>query len=91
VLQKHGRSRRRNEIRLKIVELDVQKPTSIHTAIAEALAAFGRVDTWVNNAGYGVFGPVEAATESEIQRQYEVNVFGLIECVKAIAPHSREP
>ncbi len=75
--------------RLKIVELDVQKPDTIHTAIAEAVVAFGRVDAWVNNAGYGVFGPVEAATHIEIRRQYEVNVFGLIECAKAIVPHFR--
>ena len=35
------------------------------------------------------YGPVEAASRAQIQRQYDVNVFGLIECVKAIAPHFR--
>lgn len=43
----------------------------------------------MNNAGYGAYGPVEAASREQIQRQYDVNVFGLIECVQAIAPHFR--
>lgn len=75
--------------RLKLVQLDVQNPPSVKAAVAAALTAFGNVDVWVNNAGYGVFGPVEAASPAQIQRQYAVNVFGLIECVQAIAPHFR--
>ena len=73
--------------RFRIVQLDVQNPASIATAVATALAAFGTIDVWVNNAGYGAYGPVEAASRAQIQRQYAVNVFGLIECVQAIAPH----
>jgi NAD(P)-dependent dehydrogenase (short-subunit alcohol dehydrogenase family) len=74
---------------LKFVELDVEKPATIHAAVEAAIASFGRVDVWVNNAGYGMFGPVEAASSHKIQQQFDVNVFGLIECVKAIAPHFR--
>jgi NAD(P)-dependent dehydrogenase (short-subunit alcohol dehydrogenase family) len=74
---------------LKLVPLDVQDPQSVEAAVATATAAFGKIDVWVNNAGYGTFGPVEAATREQIQRQYDVNVFGLIACVKAIAPHFR--
>jgi NAD(P)-dependent dehydrogenase (short-subunit alcohol dehydrogenase family) len=74
---------------LKLVPLDVQDPRSVGAAIATATDAFGKIDVWVNNAGYGAFGPVEAATRDQIQRQYDVNVFGLIACVKAIAPHFR--
>jgi NAD(P)-dependent dehydrogenase (short-subunit alcohol dehydrogenase family) len=74
---------------LKLVELDVEKPETIHAAVEEAIASFGRIDVWVNNAGYGVFGPVEAASPHKIQQQFDVNVFGLIECIKAIDPHFR--
>jgi NAD(P)-dependent dehydrogenase (short-subunit alcohol dehydrogenase family) len=74
---------------LKLVELDVEKPGTIHAAVEEAIASFGRIDVWVNNAGYGLFGPVEAASQSKIQQQFDVNVFGLIDCVKAVAPHFR--
>jgi NAD(P)-dependent dehydrogenase (short-subunit alcohol dehydrogenase family) len=74
---------------LKFVELDVEKPATIHAAVEEAITSFGRVDVWVNNAGYGMFGPVEAASSHKIQQQFDVNVFGLFQCVKAITPQFR--
>jgi NAD(P)-dependent dehydrogenase (short-subunit alcohol dehydrogenase family) len=74
---------------LKLVRLDVQDSASVKAAVETALAAFGTIDVWVNNAGYGAFGPIEAASRARVQRQYDVNVFGLIECVQAIAPHFR--
>ena len=74
---------------LKLVPLDVQDSASIKAAVETALTAFGTIDVWVNNAGYGAFGPIEAASRAQVQRQYDVNVFGLIECVRAIAPHFR--
>ena len=76
--------------RLKLVALDVQDPEGPKAAVAEAIKAFGRIDVWLNNAGYGAFGPVEAGTRKQIERQFDVNVFGLIACVQAIAPHFRE-
>jgi NAD(P)-dependent dehydrogenase (short-subunit alcohol dehydrogenase family) len=76
--------------RLKLVALDVQDPEGPKAAVAEAIKAFGRIDVWLNNAGYGAFGPVEAGTREQIERQFDVNVFGLIACVQAIAPHFRE-
>jgi NAD(P)-dependent dehydrogenase (short-subunit alcohol dehydrogenase family) len=75
--------------RLKLVALDVQIPEAPKAAVAAAIKAFGRIDGWLNNAGYGAFGPVEAGTPEQIRRQYEVNVFGLIACVQAVAPHFR--
>ena len=75
--------------RLKLVALDVQNPEAPKAAVAAAIKAFGRIDAWLNNAGYGAFGPVEAGTPEQIRRQYEVNVFGLIACVQAVAPHFR--
>jgi NAD(P)-dependent dehydrogenase (short-subunit alcohol dehydrogenase family) len=74
---------------LKLVALDVQNPASPPAAVAAALDAFGKIDVWLNNAGYGATGPVEAGSRDQIQRQFDVNFFGLIECVKAIAPHFR--
>ena len=76
--------------RMKLVALDVQDPASPKAAVAASLQAFGQIDVWLNNAGYGAFGPVEAGAREQILRQYDVNVFGLIACVQAIAPHFRE-
>lgn len=75
--------------RLKLIALDVQDPDGPRAAVAKALEAFGRIDVWLNNAGYGAFGPVEAGARAQIERQFDVNVFGLIACVQAIAPHFR--
>lgn len=61
-------------------------PTPVTRA---AMAGEPRLAHMVNNAGYGMFGPLEAASRAQIQRQYDVNLFGLIECVQAIAPHFR--
>jgi NAD(P)-dependent dehydrogenase (short-subunit alcohol dehydrogenase family) len=76
--------------RLKLAALDVQDPEGPKAAVAEAIKAHGRIDVWLNNAGYGAFGPVEAGTRKQIERQFDVNVFGLVACVQAIAPHFRE-
>ncbi|MGO8832822.1 MAG: SDR family oxidoreductase [Roseiarcus sp.] len=75
--------------RLKLVALDAQDPASPGVAVAAALQAFGRIDVWLNNAGYGAFGPLEAGTRAQILRQFDVNFFGLIACVQAVAPHFR--
>jgi NAD(P)-dependent dehydrogenase (short-subunit alcohol dehydrogenase family) len=76
--------------RVKLVALDVQDPEGPKATVVEAIKAFGRIDVWLNNAGYGAFGPVEAGTREQIERQFDVNVFGLVACVQAIAPHFRE-
>jgi NAD(P)-dependent dehydrogenase (short-subunit alcohol dehydrogenase family) len=79
----------RESAKLKLVALDVQDPVSPRAAVAAAIGLFGKIDVWLNNAGYGAIGPVEAGTREQIQRQFDVNFFGLIECVQAIAPHFR--
>ncbi len=78
------------QAQLKLIALDVQDPEGPRAAVAEAIEAYGRIDVWLNNAGYGAFGPVEAGGRKEIERQFDVNVFGLIACVQAVAPHFRE-
>ena len=80
----------KEQARLKLITLDVQDPEGPKAAVAEAIEAYGRIDVWLNNAGYGAFGPVEAGRRKEIERQFDVNVFGLIACVQAIAPHFRD-
>lgn len=76
--------------RMKIVELDVENKESIQQAVKTILATFDTVDVWLNNAWYGACGPVEAGTDEEIRRQYDVNFFGVIDCIKAILPHFKQ-
>jgi len=69
--------------------LDVTSEDSIKGAIEATIQKFGRIDVIVNNAGYGLTGPFEGATEDQIKRQFETNVFGLMRVTKAILPHFR--
>jgi NAD(P)-dependent dehydrogenase (short-subunit alcohol dehydrogenase family) len=76
--------------RIQTFALDVTEPTSIAAAIADVTAAFGRIDVLVNNAGYGLVGPFEAISDAQIRRQFETNVFGLMNVTRAVLPHMRE-
>ena len=70
--------------------LDVTDVDSIRQAIADTLEKFGRIDALVNNAGYGLTGPFEAATDEQIRRQFDTNVFGLMNVCREILPYFRE-
>lgn len=73
-----------------VTRLDVQDVPSIEQAIATGIERFGRIDTLVNNAGHGLYGPFELATHDQIQTQFAVNVFGVMDTMRAILPHFRQ-
>jgi NAD(P)-dependent dehydrogenase (short-subunit alcohol dehydrogenase family) len=70
--------------------LDVTEPEQIGAAAKDAIAAFGRIDVLVNNAGYGIAGGVEEAAEEEFLPVFETNVFGLIRVTRAFLPQFRK-
>src|ERR1035438_4701060 len=69
--------------------LDVTWPAQIEAAAAEAIAMFDRIDVLVNNAGYGIAGGIEEATEAEFLPVIETNVLGLIRVTRAFLPQFR--
>lgn len=71
------------------LRLDVTRPDEIESAVAAAIARFGRIDVLVNNAGYGVGGAIEEVSEAEFMPMFETNVFGLIRVTRAVLPHLR--
>lgn len=73
-----------------LLPLDVSKPDSIAAAIAETKKVFGRIDVVVNNAGYGLYGAFEMFTPQEVQQQYDVNVFGIMNVCREVIPVLRE-
>ncbi|MFN6962861.1 MAG: SDR family oxidoreductase [Pyrinomonadaceae bacterium] len=75
---------------IECFRLDVTDVDSIKTAIADTLEKFGRIDAVVNNAGYGLVGPFEAITDEQARRQFETNVFGLMNVCREILPYFRE-
>jgi len=73
-----------------VVRLDVQDKQSIGEAIQSGINRFGTIDTVINNAGFGILGAFEKSTDEQIQNQFSVNVFGVMNVIKAILPHFRE-
>ncbi|NOU58369.1 SDR family oxidoreductase [Marinifilum caeruleilacunae] len=72
-----------------LCQLDVADNQSIKKAIAEGIKHFGKIDVLVNNAGYVVAGVTEEIPEEDIRRQFDVNLFGALNTMKAILPHFR--
>ena len=76
--------------RLLAVAMDLDSSDQITKAVDAGISRFGKVDVLVNNAGYGFIGAVEEATDEEIKRVHETNVFGLLRVLRAVLPHFRE-
>lgn len=75
---------------VRLFRLDVLDSASIQQALADARAAFGGIDVLVNNAGYGAVGAFEAATPEQVQRQFDTNVFGVMNVIREILPYFRQ-
>ena len=69
--------------------LDVTDPDQARAAIDAAVAAFDRVDVVVNNAGYGLFGALEELSDEQLRHQFETNVFGALNVIRAALPQLR--
>ncbi|MHA4327749.1 SDR family oxidoreductase [Bacillus cereus] len=72
-----------------ILRLDVEQKETIQESIVKGIKRFGKIDVLLNNAGYGTMGIFESATDEQIRRQFDVNVFGLMKMTKAMLPHLR--
>ena len=72
------------------VKGDVSKAADAKALIDAAIAAYGRLDILVNNSGVYEFGPLEAITEPQFRKMFDVNVLGLLLVTQAAAPHLRE-
>ena len=72
--------------RVLLVQGDVVDPASTQTAVETTVAAFGRIDVVANNAGFGVFGAVEEATDAQARMVFDTNVFGVLNVLRAVLP-----
>ncbi|MGY0400177.1 MAG: SDR family oxidoreductase [Ostreibacterium sp.] len=70
--------------------LDVLDKTTIKNVISEGLAKFGRIDALVNNAGYGIAGYLEEASEADVQKQMGTNFTGVVNTIQEITPTMRK-
>ncbi len=89
----YGTSRKSNHGELlngiPMVHLDVTNSESVNSAVAYIISQSGRIDVLINNAGLGMAGAVEDASNEEILKIFHTNVFGAMECCRAVIPHMR--
>ena len=71
-------------------KLDVTEPNDAVDAVEAALRRFGRIDVFINNAGYGIVGAVEETPEPELRAQMETNFFGAVRATNAVLPVLRQ-
>jgi NAD(P)-dependent dehydrogenase (short-subunit alcohol dehydrogenase family) len=84
-----GQLARQEKLPLEVVELDVRDEASVEAAVAGVIAAAGRIDVVVNNAGVGCLGITEAFTPAQVQALFDTNVFGVVRLNRAVLLHMR--
>jgi NAD(P)-dependent dehydrogenase (short-subunit alcohol dehydrogenase family) len=75
---------------LRTIELDVASEASAAAAIEQIVAAHGRLDVVIHNAGHMVFGPAEAFTPEQLAELYDVNVLSTQRVNRAALPQLRK-
>ncbi|GLY29256.1 SDR family oxidoreductase [Kineosporia sp. NBRC 101731] len=72
-----------------VIELDVTDEDSVQRGVARAIAELGHIDVVVNNAGLGALDLLEGFTTEDLQKVFDVNVFGVHRVNRAIIPHMK--
>jgi NAD(P)-dependent dehydrogenase (short-subunit alcohol dehydrogenase family) len=73
-----------------LVEMDVTNEESVNSCVSSAIEIMGGLDTVFNNAGIGANGILECFTADDIQKMFDVNVFGVQRLMRAALPHLRK-
>ena len=82
-----------NELKSKgvaLVEMDVTNEESVNAGVKSAIELMDGLDTIFNNAGIGANGILECFTTNDIQKMFDVNVFGVQRVMRAVLPHLRQ-
>ncbi|MEU9033438.1 SDR family NAD(P)-dependent oxidoreductase [Streptomyces sp. NPDC048352] len=72
--------------RLLPTRADVRDEQAVREAVERTLSRFGRIDVVANNAGYGLFGAVEEASDTQARAVFDTNVFGVLNVLRATLP-----
>ncbi|MFN8654001.1 MAG: SDR family NAD(P)-dependent oxidoreductase [Gemmatimonadales bacterium] len=72
-----------------LVPLDVTTEASVEQCVATLLAAEGRLDLLVNNAGIAVVGAIEEVPLAQARQQFDTNYFGVVRMIQAVLPAMR--
>jgi NAD(P)-dependent dehydrogenase (short-subunit alcohol dehydrogenase family) len=82
--------KQKEKLPLEVVKLDVTDDKSVKEAIEKISNEQETIDVLINNAGYGLVGPLEELSIQEFKEQFETNVFGVIRVIQEILPIMRK-
>ena len=80
----------KDNLKINVLELDVDDETSVKTAIKKILDEKQRIDILVNNAGWGLWGCVEDVSVDEFKAQFDTNFFSIIRLIQEVGPTMRK-
>jgi NAD(P)-dependent dehydrogenase (short-subunit alcohol dehydrogenase family) len=69
------------------VVVDVGNQGSVEALAEQAIVAYDRIDTWVNNAGVSIYGRIEEVPLADAERLFETNYWGVVHGSLAALPH----
>lgn len=72
------------------VVADVGKKENIARLASEALRKYGRIDTWVNNAGVSIFGRLDEVSDEDHRRLFDTNFWGIVYGSLEAAKHLKQ-
>ncbi|MFY1619420.1 SDR family NAD(P)-dependent oxidoreductase [Micromonospora sp. WMMD736] len=75
--------------RVLVLPLDVTDADQVRAAVRTAEERFGGIDVLVNNAGRGWYGSVEGAPDEIVRRTFDLNLFAVVEVMRAVLPGMR--
>ena len=71
------------------VQADVGERNQVEAIAAAALRHFGRIDTWVNDAGVSIYGRLDEVSDQDSQRLFQTNFWGVVHGSLVALPHLR--
>ena len=81
---------KKENLKIHVLELDVDDENSAKTAIKQILDQKQRIDVLVNNAGWALWGCVEDVSVDEFKTQFETNFFSIIRLIQEVGPTMRK-
>jgi len=80
----------KENLKIDVLELDVDDENSVKDAIQKILEQKQRIDVLVNNAGWALWGCVEDVSVDEFKAQFDTNFFSIIRLIQEVAPTMRK-
>lgn len=76
--------------KIELVALEVTDTDSIQKAVQQVIEKENKIDVLINNAGVGITGALEEIPSEQIKKNFETNLFGPIEVIRAVLPQMRK-